>query len=142
MRAALTATAVLAWILIQVPLVLCHSPCGQTVSAVFQMEGHSCHDERSAAHAHCCSHRQCGGEETEYPPDEDPEDGQHFLVQVQGCAPAGSPELPDAGCQSTIAAVGEHCEWYVALALRRIERGSSGPPAERDTTLGVDRLLI
>ena len=97
MRRALALTGLAAWIMIQVPLVLCDSACAASTTPVFLMSLHGCHDVESDEHASHCAHDCCGQDEQERSDDEPDE---HTLVLAQGLNAGTVVVLPSPGCMA------------------------------------------
>ncbi len=144
MRTALTITAALAWIMIQVPLVLCDTGCGEAVSSVFVMQSHACHDVTSTQHQTRCGHSGCTHEhgQPEKPAPKDDE-GEHVVVLVQSHVHDGSVVLPaHALTAATLVAS------VVASAPSASELGLVGawgelaPPEVADPVSAADRLQV
>lgn len=100
-------TALLAWVLLQVPLVVCVSECETSVSLVLFAGSHSCHAVESQAHHERC----CGGHGDEAPADPESDDhpGQHTLVQISSLGAgdaAATPELVPGELEAFEACVG------------------------------------
>jgi hypothetical protein len=159
MRGAFAAAAVLAWLMFQVPLVLCQSECGSSCNALFLLSHHSCHDEHSDAHLTRCGrghhwgHRHAGDRhagdgqhgENHHHDDEEParEDGEHVLVTVMSpTAPValGLPALAGSFAARAISAD------ELASARTAVHApdmwGDLGPPACGDPVSTADRLLV
>ncbi len=103
MSRALTMSAVLAWIVIQVPVVFCSTACGQSVSHLLAAGDHACHDEESDAHHRRCAHDRTEGTDSEgtdsdHPTDGDTDDerGDHVVITIQSSTCGSSVDLPDS----------------------------------------------
>ncbi len=96
MSRVLTLSAILAWVLIQVPLVFCSTACGQSVRSLLMAAGHACHDEASVAHHSRCTHGTRGtGTDHPLEEDTDEEQGEHTVVVIQSPSCGCSVDLPD-----------------------------------------------
>jgi hypothetical protein len=144
MRSALTLTAALAWIMIQVPLVFCDSACGASVNSVLVMESHACHDVSSTRHQVRCGHTSCTHDhgQPEQPAPKDSE-GEHVVVLVQSHVHGGPVLLP------------AHALHSVALLVRTAEGSDASPelglvgawgelalPQVADPVSAADRLQV
>jgi hypothetical protein len=104
MSRALTLSALLAWMFLQVPVVLCSTSCQTSAKSVLGFAAHSCHDVHAGAHQRDCASAgadlagetrsiqarsvEVRGVQTRAPvrgPD-----GHHVVLLVQS-APAGAP---------------------------------------------------
>lgn len=146
MHRALALSALLAWVMIQVPLVVCDSPCGGSREALFLHADHACHDEASEAHRQCCLHGHDGcdapADDSGTPPSGD--HGAHHIVQHEGRGAPAPVALPAPAAAAAELAV------VVALAslvpaggtAGSVAWGDPGPRRRADPVSAADRLIV
>jgi hypothetical protein len=137
-------SALLAWVMVQVPLVLCDSTCGQSQGALFLLDAHSCHDVESVVHRTCCGHHHgpaAPADPGKPAPREN--DGEHVLVTIEGPAAPVAVALPVHAPSFLDAA---HAPYGIGQVLRSAASGLTwaevDPPPEADPVSASDRLLV
>jgi len=116
----LTLSAVLAWVLLQVPLVLCSATCKQSVDSALLMAKHACHDTRSARHQHRCL-RDRGHDHAQHgtPTKQAPErDGEHVLTQRPSLAQISPVALPAHALTAPLLACSATADVHLLTACR------------------------
>jgi len=149
MHRTLTYCAVIAWAMLQLPLVLCQSGCGDESACALLIAEHSCHDEDSDAHkTRCESLCDC----TEHPSDntdhdhEDGDEGEHVIVHLPTTLSGSDVALPQPVV--TLDMLSDTCVATATITKMRHhgERGRNDPPSGAapigDPVTASDRLLV
>ena len=145
--------AALAWILLQVPLVVCQSECETSVTFAMMGVEHSCHAETSEVHQErCCGTH--GDAEAEAHPDPthpadptNPDDrpGEHSLVQIPMVVSGDVVAMPSPGATELAAptCLGRGAGCPDALGgLRARDWGDPAPADRLDPVARAVALLI
>lgn len=146
MNRALPLAVLLAWMMIQVPLVFCTTDCGQSISSLLLVGSHACHDEEAEDHrAHCglVELREFTADHPSHPSESGEEGGEHFVIPTESVVGAATVVLPDhllavAACvdveSHSVALMASHGE-------RRVSR-MQDPPRRADPVTASDRLRL
>lgn len=90
--------AIFAWALLQVPMLVCSTPCGTSMSALYSLAGHSCHRTDSEVHKRCCQYADSESRESDAPAREAPPGGdsseEHFILRFEGVGASAGVSLP------------------------------------------------
>ncbi len=139
-----TYAAVVAWTMLQLPLVFCQSGCGDEAAYAVLMSEHSCHDEASEQHKNCCvCHCGCEGEDSESPSHHDEDEGEHVIVQLPNMPVDGDVDVPPHLPTTSIATTDTGLSLCAAPHARRhgaCHRGD--PPPLANPVTASDRLLV
>ncbi len=139
----LTLSVVLAWVLLQVPLVLCSATCKQSVDSALLMARHACHDTDSPRHQHRClrdrshDHTRHGTPERQAP---EP-GGEHVLVQLPTVTQIVTVTLPPHG-RATALLLSTQIDEACGVNAPHTRAPALDPPPPADATTLSDRLLV
>ena len=141
----LSLAALLAWILIQVPLVACESACSSALVSALLLDGHACHEEESDEHRVRCRHGCDDHTTTEHSDDVPPEDDQgvHVILQVQALGTGVPAAVPAHTCEYADPAA-PACELLLSPRPDRVTdiRRDPAPPLRPDPVSAADRLVV
>ena len=142
MNRALSIAVLCAWVMIQVPQVICSTGCGQSVSPLLLVAEHACHDQASALHRDHCGHGSERGAPERHPSDPEDEDGEHVVVQIESPASSSERIVEEPGVSHAVLAALE-LGFGAAPPVERMDCSrSEDPPPRVDPVAASDRLHL
>lgn len=138
----------LAWTLLQVPLVVCESECDSSVSLALLSGGHGCHAKDSEEHrTRCCpghgDHERSSHPRDEAPADTNPDEapGEHSVLLVPLLSVGEAVTIPSPSASDWNGSTPERVSLFPAKVESSARVGEQ-PPVPPDPVDRADILLL